>query len=135
MTPKITGPFCCYLLCLRFTFRRNNIWIKMAYFTSINQRFAQIFQRSPVLNDLQVLFERNYQRFSHWDKRSLPRKSVWHIKLFILQKMKCIGFKDINSQWFQSFLSNRKYFVTMKDVFSDTELINNVMFYKGYSFS
>ena len=38
----------------------------------------------------------------------------------LLQKMKCIGFKELAIKWFQSRLSNRNFFVTLKDVFSDT---------------
>ena len=40
-----------------------------------------------------------------------------------LQKMECIGFKESIIKRFQSYLSNRKFFVTA-DVFSDAGLIN-----------
>ena len=42
----------------------------------------------------------------------------------LLQKMKCIGFKELVIKWFQSHFSNRKFFVTLENVFSDTGLIN-----------
>ena len=37
----------------------------------------------------------------------------------LLQKMGCIGFKESLFKWFQSYLSNRKFFVTLENVFSD----------------
>ena len=42
----------------------------------------------------------------------------------LLQKMECIGFKESFIKWFQSYLSNKNLFVTLKDVFSDAGLIN-----------
>ena len=42
----------------------------------------------------------------------------------LLQKMECIGFKESVIKWFQSYLSNRKFFVTLTNIFSDTGLIN-----------
>ena len=42
----------------------------------------------------------------------------------LLQKMECIGFKESVIKWFQSYLSNRKLFVTLENVISDTGLIN-----------
>ena len=42
----------------------------------------------------------------------------------ILQKTECIGFKESVIKWFQSYLSNTKFFVTLENVFSDTGLIN-----------
>ena len=38
--------------------------------------------------------------------------------------MECIGFKESVIKWFQSYLSNRKFFVTLENVFSDAGLIN-----------
>ena len=35
----------------------------------------------------------------------------------ILQKMECIGFKESVIKWFQSYLSNRNFFVTRKHIF------------------
>ena len=42
----------------------------------------------------------------------------------LLQKMECIGFKDSVIKWFQSYYSNKKFFVTLENVFSDAGLIN-----------
>ena len=42
----------------------------------------------------------------------------------LLQKMECIGFKESVIKWFQSYLSNRNFFVTLENVFSDAGLIN-----------
>ena len=42
----------------------------------------------------------------------------------VLQKMECIGFKESVIKWIQSYLSNRKFFVTVENVFSDAGLIN-----------
>ena len=42
----------------------------------------------------------------------------------LLRKMECIGFKNSVIKWFQSYLSNRKCFVTLDNVFSDVGLIN-----------
>ena len=42
----------------------------------------------------------------------------------LLQKMEYIGFKESVIKWFQSYLSNRNSFVTLKNVFSDVGLIN-----------
>ena len=41
-----------------------------------------------------------------------------------LQKMERIGFKESVIKWFQSYLSKRKFFVTLENVFSDVGLIN-----------
>ena len=41
-----------------------------------------------------------------------------------LYKMECIDFKESFIKWFQSYLSNRKFFVTLENVFSDAGLIN-----------
>ena len=38
--------------------------------------------------------------------------------------MECIGFKESVIKWFQSYLSNRKVFVTLENIFSDAGLIN-----------
>ena len=42
----------------------------------------------------------------------------------LLQKIECIGFKESVIKWFQSYLSNRKPFMTLEDFFSDAGLIN-----------
>ena len=42
----------------------------------------------------------------------------------LLQKMECIGFKVSVIKWFQSYLLNKKFFVTLENVFSDAGLIN-----------
>ena len=42
----------------------------------------------------------------------------------LLQKMECTGFKDSVIKWFQSYYSNKKFFVTLENVFSDAGLIN-----------
>ena len=42
----------------------------------------------------------------------------------LLQKMEYIGFKESVIKWLQSYLSNRKSFVTLENVFSDVGLIN-----------
>ena len=38
--------------------------------------------------------------------------------------MECIDFKVSDINWFQSYLSNRKIFMTLENVFSDAGLIN-----------
>ena len=43
----------------------------------------------------------------------------------LLQKIDCIGFNESISKWFQSYLSNRKFFVTLENVFSNAGLINS----------
>ena len=45
----------------------------------------------------------------------------------LLQKMECIGFKESVIKWFQSYLSNKKFFVTLENIFSDAGLINCVV--------
>ena len=42
----------------------------------------------------------------------------------LLQKMECMGFKESVIKWFQSYLSNRKSFVTLENVYSGAGLIN-----------
>ena len=42
----------------------------------------------------------------------------------LLQKMECIGFKESVIKWFQSHLSNRIFFVTLGNGFSDAGLIS-----------
>ena len=41
-----------------------------------------------------------------------------------LQKMEYMGFKESIIKWFQSCLSNRKFFVALENVFSDAGLIH-----------
>ena len=43
--------------------------------------------------------------------------------LVLLPTMECIGFKESFIKWFQPYLSNRKFFVTLENVFSDAGLI------------
>ena len=38
--------------------------------------------------------------------------------------MECIGFKESVIKWFQSYLSNRKFLVTLENVFSVAGIIN-----------
>ena len=38
--------------------------------------------------------------------------------------MEFIGFKESVIKWFQSYFSNRKFFVTLENVFSDAGLVN-----------
>ena len=42
----------------------------------------------------------------------------------LLQKMECIGFKESVIKWFQSYLSNRRFFEALENVFSDAGRIN-----------
>ena len=42
----------------------------------------------------------------------------------LLQKMQCISFKESVTKCFQSYLSNKKFFVALENVFSDAGLIN-----------
>ena len=42
----------------------------------------------------------------------------------LLQKIECIDFKEPVIKWFQSYLSNRKFFVILENVFSNAGLIN-----------
>ena len=42
----------------------------------------------------------------------------------LLQKMEYIGFNESVIKWFQSYLSNRKFFMTLENVFSDALLIS-----------
>ena len=42
----------------------------------------------------------------------------------LLQKMECMGFKESVIKWFQPYPSNRNFFVTRRNVFSDAGLIN-----------
>ena len=44
--------------------------------------------------------------------------------IILLQKMECFGFKYSVINWFQLYLSNRKFFVALENVFSDAGLIN-----------
>ena len=41
----------------------------------------------------------------------------------LLQKMEYIGFKESVIKWLQSYLSNRKSFVTLENVFSDVGVL------------
>ena len=42
----------------------------------------------------------------------------------LLQKMECMGFKESVIKWFQSYLSNRKSFVKLENVYSGAGLVN-----------
>ena len=63
------------------------------------------FHTGMILTDLQKAFD-----------------TLDHIVL--LQKVECIDFKESVIKWFQSYLSNRKFFVTLENVFPDAGLIN-----------
>ena len=41
-----------------------------------------------------------------------------------MEKMEFIGFRESVIKWFPSYLSNRKFFSTLENVFSDVGLIN-----------
>ena len=43
---------------------------------------------------------------------------------FFLEKMTCLGFKTPVIKWFESYLSNRKFFVSVDCVFSDSRILN-----------
>ena len=58
-----------------------------------------------ILVDLQKVFDTL--------DRTIPKK-----------KKEYIGFKESFIKWFQSYLSNRKFFVSLENVFSDAGLIN-----------
>ena len=58
-----------------------------------------------VLTDIQKAFD------------TLDRKTL-------LIKMKCIGFSDKTIKWFHSYLKNRATFVSLDNVFLETEAIN-----------
>ena len=45
----------------------------------------------------------------------------------LLQKMTCFGFKAPVIEWFESDLSNRNFFVSVDDVFSETGILNWVV--------
>ena len=47
----------------------------------------------------------------------------------LLQKMECISFKESVIKWFQSYLSTRKFFVSLENVFLDAGVII-VMFHR-----
>ena len=42
----------------------------------------------------------------------------------LLQKMTCFGFKAPVIEWFESDLSNRNFFVSVDDVFSESGILN-----------
>ena len=72
-----------------------------------------------------LYFERNWERILHWDDSSWPTKNIWYIRSHhTFTKMPCIGFKESVIKWFQSCLSNKKFFVTLEIVFSYVRLIN-----------
>ena len=48
-------------------------------------------------------------------------------RITLLQNMDCVGFKESVIKWFQSYLPNRNFFMTLEYVFSDTGLINCVV--------
>ena len=41
----------------------------------------------------------------------------------LLKKMECVGFKKPVIKWFKSYLSNRKFFVSIEGVFSEEGLL------------
>ena len=95
------------------------------YFIRTNQVFARIFQLILALHSLPILF------WEEWTKDFMLGWSLLSYKVFntvdhtiLLQKMECIGFKESVIKWFQSYLSNRKFSVTLENVFLDARLIN-----------
>ena len=41
----------------------------------------------------------------------------------LLKKVECVGFKKPAIKWFKSYLSNRKFFVSIEGVFSEESLL------------
>ena len=70
----------------------------------------KVFHTGMILIDLQRTFD-----------------TLDHIVL--LQKLECTSFKESVIKWFQSYLSNRKSFLTLANVFSDDGLINCGVYY------
>ena len=94
----------------------------MAYFISINQVFSQNFQR--ILVQLTDLILRGMDIGFHTGMILADLQKVFDTLDYpvLLQKMECVGFKESLIKWFQLFLSNRKFFVTL-GVFSDAGII------------
>ena len=97
----------------------------MAYFISINQVFAQFFQRILALYNLQLSL-RGMDKGFHTGMILMDLQKAFDTldHTVLLQKMKYVGFKESFIKWFQSDLSNRRFFVTLENVFSDAGLIN-----------
>ena len=98
----------------------------MAYFISINQVFAQICQQIFALNNIQILFWEKWTKdFTlGWSKLSYKKHVDTLDHTVLSQKIECFAFKESVIKWFQSYLSNRKFFVALENVFPVAELIN-----------
>ena len=95
-------------------------------YQSVSQVFAQIFLTDSCLVQLTDFILREMDKRFHTGMILFEiTKNIEHVKSqLLLQKMKCIGFKESVIQWFQSYLPNKKLFVTLENVFSDSRLIN-----------
>ena len=98
----------------------------MAYFIRINLVFRANFLTDSCLVQLTDFILRRMDEGFHTGMIliDLQKASDTSDHTVLLQKMECIGFKESVIKWFQSYLSNRKFFVTLENVFSDAGLIN-----------
>ena len=90
----------------------------MAYFISFNQDFAVfIFQRILSLYNFLVLREMDKGFLTGMILAGLQKAFYMSDHTLPSQKNECIDFKESVIKWSQSYLSNRKFFVTLKDFF------------------
>ena len=97
----------------------------MAYFVSNQSGFCTNFSTNSCLVQLTNFNFRGIDKGFHTWMILFHRQKTCDMLRYttLLQKMECIAFKESVINWFQSYLSNRKFFMTLEDVFWDAGLI------------
>ena len=94
----------------------------MAYFISI----SQFFSTDSYLVELTDFVYRGTDEGFHTGMILVDSEKAFDTldHTILLQKIESVGFKESVIKWFQSYLSNRKSFVALEDIFADAGLIN-----------
>ena len=94
----------------------------MAYFISI----SQFFSTDSYLVELTDFVYRGTDEGFHTGMIIVDSEKAFDTldHTILLQKIESVGFKESVIKWFQSYLSNRKSFVALEDIFADAGLIN-----------
>ena len=104
----------------------------MAYSTNISQVLQPIFFTDSCLAQqtnflLTIMDKRRFWRFfPYWHDFDRPQEGVWHTSpQTSFWKIIYSGFKTSVIKWFVSDLSNRKIFISLNEVYSETGIWNS----------
>ena len=124
VTQNITGPSLCHLLCPTTHIHTQEYLDKNGLLYKYQSGFCAIFSTNSWLVQLANFILRGMDKGFHTGMILVDLQKVFDTLDYtvLLQKMEFIGFKESVIKWFQSYLSNRKFFVTLENVFSDAGL-------------